>query len=256
MPYATNREVRIYYESEGDGLPVVMLHGALQSLESWRVAGYTEAMRASHQLVLVDARGHGRSDKPHDLNAYFADLMAEDVIAVLDQMRIAEAAFVGFSLGGDVGYRVAAKWPHRLTALAIGGAHPFGNETSDVMLRRLKAQGIGALLEGREALDAREREIIASNDAEALIACLQGQAASASVAGSLSTLVCPTLLYVGASDRRADQMRQAAAILPNAELRILPDVDHVGAFYRSELVIPIVRDFLNSISEDSPTTAS
>ena len=64
MPYADNQGVRIYYEVEGQGPPLVLGHGGSYTLEMWREWGYTDGLRDEHQLILLDFRGHGRSDKP------------------------------------------------------------------------------------------------------------------------------------------------------------------------------------------------
>src|SRR5207237_3323115 len=66
MPYANNQGVRIHYRVEGEGLPLVLQHGYTQSLEHWYQCGYVDALKAHYRLVLVDARGHGGSDKPHE----------------------------------------------------------------------------------------------------------------------------------------------------------------------------------------------
>ena len=70
MPYVSNQGVRIYYEIEGSGPPIVLAHGISGSLEDWREVGWVESLRDRYRLILVDARGHGRSDKPHDPGAY------------------------------------------------------------------------------------------------------------------------------------------------------------------------------------------
>jgi pimeloyl-ACP methyl ester carboxylesterase len=64
MPYANNNGVKIYYEVEGQGPPLLMLHGFAGSLEDWREAGYVAAFKNDYQLILVDLIGHGKSDKP------------------------------------------------------------------------------------------------------------------------------------------------------------------------------------------------
>src|SRR3954447_26749762 len=70
MPYASNDGVRIYYEREGSGPPLVLHHGFTRSLEGWRDNGYADVLNTEYELILMDARGHGRSDKPHDPAAY------------------------------------------------------------------------------------------------------------------------------------------------------------------------------------------
>jgi len=70
MPYATHGDLRIHYETDGSGPPLVLQHGYTLSLKRWYALGYVDALRARYRLILVDARGHGESDKPHDPAAY------------------------------------------------------------------------------------------------------------------------------------------------------------------------------------------
>jgi pimeloyl-ACP methyl ester carboxylesterase len=65
--------VRIHYEVEGTGSPFVLQHGITDGLESWYEYGFVDALRDDHTLILIDARGHGGSDKPHDPVAYGLD---------------------------------------------------------------------------------------------------------------------------------------------------------------------------------------
>ena len=70
MPYATNDGTRIHYRVEGSGSPLILQHGFFWSLDGWQKWGYVDALKSQFQLVLVDARGHGASDKPHEAAAY------------------------------------------------------------------------------------------------------------------------------------------------------------------------------------------
>ena len=70
MPYVNSQGLRIHYQVEGDGPPLVLQHGFSDSLESWYDFGYVDALKPDYTLILVDARGHGQSGKPHDPDAY------------------------------------------------------------------------------------------------------------------------------------------------------------------------------------------
>ena len=88
MPFAINDGVRIHYEVVGHGEPLVLYHGLTGSGERWRDTGYVAGLENGHRLILIDARGHGQSDKPHDPAAYGRRRQAADVIAVLDDLGI------------------------------------------------------------------------------------------------------------------------------------------------------------------------
>src|SRR5262249_18139552 len=106
-----NHGTRIYYQSEGTGPPLVLQHGFSQSIEDWYECGYVDALKHDYRLILVDARGHGSSDKPHDPAAYGLDKRAGDVVAVLDAIGISRAHFWGYSMGSWIGFGMAAFAP-------------------------------------------------------------------------------------------------------------------------------------------------
>jgi len=93
MPCANNQGVRIHYEVGGDGAPLVLLHGLSETYEIWHISGYVESLKKEYRLILVDARGHGNSDKPHDSEAYTMKLMVSDVVAVLDSLNVSKPIF-------------------------------------------------------------------------------------------------------------------------------------------------------------------
>ena len=70
MPYADNDGIRIHYQVEGEGPPLVLQHGFSESVVDWYEVGYVDALRSDYRLILIDARGHGASDKPHDTDSY------------------------------------------------------------------------------------------------------------------------------------------------------------------------------------------
>lgn len=98
MPFTNNRGVHIRYEVEGHGPPLVLLHGFSENLRTWYWKGFVEALQDTYQLILLDVRGHGASDKPHDSAAYALAAYAADVVAVLDALEIEQAHYFGYSL--------------------------------------------------------------------------------------------------------------------------------------------------------------
>jgi pimeloyl-ACP methyl ester carboxylesterase len=94
-------------------------------MESWYELGYVHTLKTDHQLILIDARGHGASDKPHDPNAYRLPWMVEDISTVLDHLHIPKAHFWGYSMGGWIGFGLAKYVPKRFYSLIIGGVHAY-----------------------------------------------------------------------------------------------------------------------------------
>src|SRR5215510_562021 len=127
MPYATSQGLRIHYRVEGAGPPLVLQHGFTPRVQDWYQAGYVEALQSAYQLILIAARGHGSSEKPHTRAAYTWPVSVHDVVAVLDHLQIPRAAFWGYSLGGQIGFGLAQYAPERLDALLIGGASAYAS---------------------------------------------------------------------------------------------------------------------------------
>jgi pimeloyl-ACP methyl ester carboxylesterase len=122
-----NDGVRIQYMVEGSG-PALVLHvGYMGRGRDWQRedVAVVQALRDEYQLILLDPRGFGDSDKPHDAAAYRRDVVAQDVAAVLDATGIEKAHFWGYSRGAIEGFWLAAVAPERCQSLILGGAHPY-----------------------------------------------------------------------------------------------------------------------------------
>ena len=123
MPFADNQGVRIHYETEGYGVPVVLQYGQYFPLNIWYEHHYVRVMKDDCRLILVDARGHGDSDKPHDPAAYQMERMASDIVAVLDALHLEKAHYMGYSSGGVLSFDRAVETaiyntlPHNLDRL-------------------------------------------------------------------------------------------------------------------------------------------
>ena len=113
-----NRGASIHYETVGDGAPLVMLHGNGGDKEDF--SGLIDYFLPRYQIVLVDSRGHGRSDTGS--LKLTTGLMAEDVLAVMDHWGVAEASILGFSDGANIALELAVQAPERVQAvIAVSG---------------------------------------------------------------------------------------------------------------------------------------
>ena len=88
MPYANNDGVCIHYQVEGEGPPLVLQHGFTRSLQSRCTSGYVVALQPDYQLILIDTRGYGQSDKPYDSNTGAMQNRGEDILAGLDALQV------------------------------------------------------------------------------------------------------------------------------------------------------------------------
>lgn len=239
MPYALNQDLRIHYIVEGSGPYLLLQHGFTWTSEAWRACGYIEALRDRFTVIAVDARGHGKSDKPHDPARYQISLQASDVIAVLDDLGLGTVAYWGYSMGGRIGYALACDHPDRLSRLIIGGAHPFARPLPDrpvatapeAFIRALYNRTGGAL----ERLPAAMERILFENDFAALSAATQAWPPLEAV---MARMRIPTLLYVGGDDPYLEKVRICAAEIKTADpLLVLDGLDHSTAFWDSAAVL-------------------
>src|SRR5229473_1493796 len=118
-----NGDVEIAYLDEGEGEPVVLVHGFASTKEvNWVATGWVSTLnKAGRRVIALDNRGHGASSKLYDPAAYHSAAMAEDVVALLDHLQIARADVMGYSMGARISAYVAVDSPARVRALILGG---------------------------------------------------------------------------------------------------------------------------------------
>jgi len=247
MPYAESDGLHIHYQLEGDGPPLVLCHGSFGSLEDWYDFGYVAALMTRFQLVLLDARGHGRSGKPHSPSDYALKARASDILALLDTLGIGRADYFGYSMGGWIGFGLARYAPDRFRSLMLGGAHPYGEDMQaframvpddprDFPSRLEPVYGVH--------LGPAMRERVAANDIAAIRALTADREDLSSV---LPTMTMPCLLFAGSADPRRPRIEEAARAIQDATLFQLADCSHVAAWGRSDLVLPHLREFLDRL---------
>ena len=251
MPYADNGNIRIHYQVEGEGPALVLQHGFTESAVDWYEAGYVEALRPDYRLILVDARGHGASDKPHDPDAYVLNRRVADVVAVLDALDIAKALFWGYSMDGWTAFGIAKYAKERVHALVIGGQHPYarGMGSLRLMVQRGIAQGSGAFVTGMEEMfgpeSAERKERLLSADLEAYLALAQDRPGLDDI---LPTMLMPCCLYAGEIDPIYPEVEACSRYIPRVTFFSLPGLSHCEAYARSELVLPRVTGFFKALN--------
>jgi len=198
-------------------------------------------------LILVDARGHGGSDKPHDSSTYPLEKRVSDVVAVLDALAIDKAHFWGYSMGGWIAFGMAEFAPDRVDRVVIGGQHPYARDMEG--FRQLARAGIeegpNAFLSGFEQMAGTPppgyRGRLLEADYRAFLAMAQDRPSIESV---LPKIAMPCCVYVGEADSLYEETKRASGLIRTAEFFSLPGLSHLQGFVRSDLVLPRVRTFL------------
>lgn len=245
MPDARNASdgSRVYFEDDGGaGSPVVFLGGFLDTVALGRRSPLGEALQAraeEFRLIFVDHRGHGRSDKPHDAQAYAMPLRVADVVAVLDALALDRAHFVGVSWGGRLCFGIGEHAPERVRSLVIVGQQPYAIDPGGPLigvvgeaLAASRKQGIEALVRAFEAVVGRYpddvRAMYLANDAAAMRAAFDAAMAEGAVARELCAWRIRCLICIAAEDVDFYQQgRRAAEEIPNAEFVSLDGLRHL-----------------------------
>lgn len=255
VPYASNQGVRIRYEVEGKGPPLLMVHGLFQSLDEWYESGYVDSLKKDHQLVLMDMRGHGGSDKPHSPRLYRLELLAADPVAVLDTLNIKKAHYLGYSMGSRLGFGVAKYNSNRFISFILGGADPFnvGQAFTDSFVQTLR-KGMNAMItylreEWKMKIPPQLGAKWATNDTDALASFLKGSQWCSGVEEVLKRMAVPCLVYFGEGDDKDFGAKKWAGTMPDATLVYILGQDHIETFLRSDLVLPHITKFLKKVSQ-------
>lgn len=126
--YAPVNGIKIWYAAFGRGAPVILLHGGLANSNYW--GKLVPALAPRYRVIVMDSRGHGRSSR--DDKPYGYDLMASDVVALMDYLKIDKAALIGWSDGAIIGLDIAMHHPERLTKLFAFAANSDPSAVKDV----------------------------------------------------------------------------------------------------------------------------
>jgi len=250
--------VRIHYTVEGEGEPVVLIHGWGVDLEwCWGEPGTIKSLAEHYQVIAIDNRGHGRSDKPHDPQQYGMN-MVTDVIRLLDHLSIRTAHIVGYSMGGTIVSVLLTEHPRRVRTATMGG---FGWEEGDAPLKRRLAtaefleqgRGIGPAVlaltppseQGpvAEQLEAINKWFLDRNDPLALAAIARGNAAPQASEKKLRANNLPALAVVGKLDPLRPSVDKLASMMGTLKVVVVPGENHLFAV-RSPAFLEALQTFL------------
>lgn len=256
MPFFHSNGLKIHYLDQGRGAPVLMIHGFGSSTEEiWVRTGMVERLARRWRVVAYDARGHGRSDKPHDPAKYGLANMRADAVGLLDYLKIARARMVGYSMGGRITLEVLMRDPERLCAVVLGGYGEGGQIAVPGQRHRIAAALLAedpAVIEDVLARRFRRGAERNGKDLRALAACIGAEettdAESVLDHEKLGCAPQPVLIATGDKDAIAGDPRPLAEWFRDARVALLEGADHVTLpadprFHQA------VEDFLAAVPE-------
>ena len=170
MPFTHSYGEKIHFETEGDGLPLVLQHGIFGSIEDWYEYGYVAELKHLFRLVLIDSRAHGKSGKPHNIESYSPKIHADDIAQVLDDLNIRKCHYLGFSQGGRFGYFLARYHPERILSLIVLGMDPYPTDKDEEKRIREAAESIDVWGPQIPNIPETHKNRLLENDKKALVA--------------------------------------------------------------------------------------
>ena len=233
MQFFSSDGVQIAYidvaPESGAGDPVLLIHGfasnhAINWVNTLWVTGLT---RAGYRVIALDNRGHGRSEKLYDPEAYHSNEMAGDALRLMDHLGIGRADVMGYSMGARITAHLALMAPERVRSVLLGG------------LGIHLVEGVGLPLGIADAMEAPSVETLTDpmqrmfrafaeqtkSDLKALAACIRGSRQTLS-AGDVGRIQAPTLVSVGTNDTVAGSGPDLAALFPYGRALDIPGRDH------------------------------
>lgn len=225
-------DVELAFLDEGEGEPIVLVHGfASNAGVNWVHPGWvTTLKRAGRRVIAFDNRGHGESTKLYEPAAYHSATMAGDVRALLDHLGIARADVMGYSMGARITAFLALDHPERVRSATFGGLGINLVEGQALPPSVADAMEAPTLADVQDPFGRTFRAFAeqTKSDLKALAACIRGSRQALS-RQEVATLRVPVLIAVGTKDFVAGSPHELAALIPDAQALDIPGRDHMLA---------------------------
>jgi 3-oxoadipate enol-lactonase len=245
--------IRLHYVDIGNNSqnsPVVLIHGFPFSLELWKPQ--IELLKEKYRVIAYDVRGHGKSNDGD--GQYMIEFFVDDLIALLDFLKIPKANLCGLSMGGYIALRAIERNPERFSSLILCDTGPQA-DSNEVKLRRaanirsVKTNGVKAFAEGflkaifrPESFESKPNEveairhIIEANSEIGISGTLLALASRTDTTDSLEHIKVPTLILVGEDDKvtppKLSELMNSK--IQGSEIRIIPKAAHMSNLENTE----------------------
>lgn len=236
---------RMRFLEEGRGEPVLLIHGYTTNTErQWVQSGVFPALAERYRVISLDARGHGKSAKPHDRAAYGPE-MGRDLIRLMDHLNIRRAHIAGYSMGAHIVAQLAVMQPDRFVTLTLGGAagrlgwsdedqRRVDEESAEMDQGLLRSQFLRLWPKDRpppsEAeIRADSERRLAGQDPLALAAVRRSNPDQVITIAALAAVPMPTLGIVGTADPYLRDFERLKAAMPKLDLVTIPGASHGSA---------------------------
>jgi len=253
--------LEIHHEIQGEGPPIVFVHGLGATSNVWHAQRMT--LSKNYQVIVYDRSGSGRSQQARE--GYSIDAWTDELAGLLDYLAVPKAVVVGHSLGSMIAQRFAGKYADRTKALILaGGEAELGPAAKQVLTERartIETHGLIAVVapwltavlssatrEANPALAGLVRDMFLSNDGKTYaLHCLALR--DGAVRSDHENIVCPTLLMVGDQDlvTPISWQRQIAAGIADSRIRIIPNTAHMTMLESPAVFNTVLLDFLAAL---------
>jgi len=242
--------IKIYYESVGSGKPLIFLHGAMGTGQVWKP--YIPILSEDFNLILPDIRGHGKTENPGkkiDLH-----LMADDIAALIDALKLDKPFICGWSGGGDIGLDIAMRYPDCVSRLIVGGITLRVTEAARATLMAMGLEGPGQINfeQAEKAIPQLTdqwkkdhvqsplhwKELITQVSFEMINPTLPAE-------DDLRHISVPTLIIWGDRDQflPVEDAVELYRLIPNAQLAVVPNADHFVTRTNARSFAELVKEF-------------
>ncbi|RYG02214.1 MAG: alpha/beta fold hydrolase [Chitinophagaceae bacterium] len=228
-------KIKIYYEDKGEGFPVVLVHGFINTGDTWKRTELLKTLQEQgFRVITLDMRGNGKSDKPHNSEAYAKDAEAKDIIGLVGYLKISSYDVVGYSRGSIITARLLVH-DKRIRKAVIGGmGTDFTNPDWPRRIMFYRALSGDSIAE----LAGVVKYIKDSKLDQQALAMMQKEQPS-TPQSVLAKFKQPILVVVGDADEDKAKAKDLAAIFPNAQYVIVPG-DHGGAMRSKEFAAEVI----------------